>query len=108
MKTDHPRACGGDAAFRWKVGCIWGPSPRVRGRLAHVSLAHCAYGTIPARAGETQQEFVLTWHYRDHPRACGGDVDSATGNGNREGPSPRVRGRQVCTGCGTDPTRTIP
>ena len=52
-------------------------------------------GTIPACAGEPDGHslpLLLRW---DHPRVCGGAVESDTASSLMTGPSPRVRGSRA-------------
>ena len=70
----HPRGCGADVPLTW-------------GRKA-------SPGLIPAGAGQTGYcglSLLLRWA---HPRGCGADAISACAPFEREGSSPRVRGRR--------------
>ena len=88
----HPRACGeSSVGGRCGVGG-GGPSPRVRGILAHPTprLERC--GSIPARAGNPRASPAPPPRSTVHPRACG-ESSSCTPSLNAfSGPSPRVRG----------------
>ena len=72
-----------------------GPSPRARGRRAHINPKEPIMGSIPAGAGETAQNLLKLAIVGVHPRGRGGDVSSAHLFSRRTGPSPRARGRRV-------------
>ena len=49
----HPRACGGNRRFPFRLDPVHGPSPRVRGKHKQTRDEARWSGSIPARAGET-------------------------------------------------------
>ena len=52
-----------------------GPSPRVRGKLAHAALHDFNPGSIPTCAGETIVQHPFQPLIKVHPHVCGGDDD---------------------------------
>ena len=58
--TDHPRACGANAAADAISSAFFGSSPRVRGKPTPVSIAASAIRIIPARAGQTVRFYAKT------------------------------------------------
>ena len=52
--------------------------------------------SIPARAGEASSTLAFSALASVHPRACGGNVNPLTRRRAAYGPSPRVRGKQLC------------
>ncbi|MDK2955366.1 MAG: hypothetical protein PWQ57_862 [Desulfovibrionales bacterium] len=91
---DHPRVCGGDYIYFFRLGVDKGPSPRVRGRRVGMLDQMRHPGTIPACAGETAAGSRPGEPRKDHPRVCGGDTVASTSLLTGRGPSPRVRGRR--------------
>ena len=89
---DHPRACGEQQRPRSACGTLRGSSPRVRGTARMHAVLVPAFGIIPARAGNRIMNSQTSMTLRDHPRACGEQVDPATRVTEETGSSPRVRG----------------
>ena len=71
---DHPRACGANEGCRQGGVRLLGSSPRVRGKLYHVSPVMVGIRIIPARAGQTRPPCMWFDARADHPRACGANV----------------------------------
>ena len=92
---DHPRGRGGNAPARRCPAQTWGPSPRARGKLVLRKELAAAGGTIPAGAGETDQNRSRTCSATDHPRGRGGNAIAAVVGLSLQGPSPRARGKPV-------------
>ena len=91
--SDHPRACGANASYGYRGGCLRGSSPRVRGKQREGAELRLSGRIIPARAGQTARRSTRRRTSPDHPRACG--ANAAIGGGYpRFGSSPRVRGKQ--------------
>ena len=77
-----------------------GLSPRVRGRRRQRQPGKDQPGPIPAGAGETRQPSSVSLRRRAYPRGCGGDQRGPQFKVDRQGLSPRVRGRhQLDSAC---------
>ena len=74
-----------------------GSSPRVRGRQRQPGCVHPGHGLIPASAGQTGSPLYFDRQVRAHPRECGADFAKEGKDPQREGSSPRVRGRLCYT-----------
>ena len=99
----YPRACGGtecvSRVFQREVGL----SPRVRGNRLNQPGEQNVERSIPARAGEPENEIPVGSPHAVYPRACGGTKIQERINRLGEGLSPRVRGnlrREHPHGCG--------
>ena len=88
----YPRVCGGTLGKDGGSSLIEGLSPRVRGNLFSPSRVIAHLGSIPACAGEPQQEWLICHHPRVYPRVCGGTPAAPAGAASDRGLSPRVRG----------------
>ena len=90
--TDHPRACG----EHWRIPGGWHPwrgsSPRMRGTLVPGLEVVDEYRIIPAHAGNTRPQALLSQAIADHPRACGEHFHNGKQNFPFRGSSPRMRG----------------
>ena len=64
--------------------------------------------SIPACAGETAQVRPAQVRPRVDPRVCGGDDIQRASPGERDGRSPRVRGRRLDDHCSGACQRSIP
>ena len=91
--SDHPRACGANAALIMKTAYRGGSSPRVRGKLVVDELLVVRVRIIPARAGQTDGHGIEPWSRSDHPRACGANSLASFLLLSFDGSSPRVRGK---------------
>ena len=76
---DHPRVCGEHAHQYPYPAFGWGSSPRMRGTLTPIVIAHVAHGIIPAYAGNTVCLPLYSPWLRDHPRVCGEHLRGAVG-----------------------------
>ena len=90
---DHPRSRGGNTDHVVRQVQRGGPSPLARGKPRPHSPCALAWGTIPARAGETGCGFTPFTMCRDHPRSRGGNFLPYVVVGLGEGPSPLARGK---------------
>ena len=88
----HPRACGELFNAADAVALCGGSSPRVRGTPGWRGKFRWRRRFIPARAGNSQQQWQLCAVRTVHPRACGELLGSITSSPPRTGSSPRVRG----------------
>ena len=70
--TDHPRVGGGTMQLARYGPGGWGPSPRGRGNLSRIGVDRLARGTIPAWAGEPDEDVFVGRAFGDHPRVGGG------------------------------------
>ena len=52
--TDHPREYGENVKSGINEASSWGPSPRIRGEFASLSLFSARRGTIPANTGRIE------------------------------------------------------
>ena len=77
--SDHPRACGANASYGYRGGCLRGSSPRVRGKQREGAELRLSGRIIPARAGQTARRSTRRRTSPDHPRACG--ANAAIGGG---------------------------
>ena len=91
--SDHPRACGANQTWRHERGRRHGSSPRMRGKLAAANLFHAGVRIIPAHAGQTYVTSDGNNNGPDHPRACGANSLPMTFIIDRNGSSPRMRGK---------------
>ena len=70
-----------------------GSPPRMRGKhLGHKTHMRNA-GITPAHAGKTLPPLSQPALSRDHPRACGENVDDVLAKGGQQGSPPRMRGK---------------
>ena len=97
-RRDYPRSCGGTGAALAGGGDVVGLSPLVRGNHGCPSRRSRRSGTIPARAGEPFEGFVLPGPAEDYPRSCGGTQMSFPFLIDAPGLSPLVRGNQAWIG----------
>ena len=92
--SDHPRACGANASYGYRGGCLRGSSPRVRGKQREGAELRLSGRIIPARAGQTARRSTRRRTSPDHPRACGANAYAEAHSKNHTGSSPRVRGKR--------------
>ena len=89
----HPRACGENLkAVPALWGCM-GSSPRMRGKRLFQVAGHLDGRLIPAHAGKTDQSPVNRPARTAHPRACGENAEGNLALAQKEGSSPRMRGK---------------
>ena len=89
---DYPRVCGGTSFAQRLYVHTWGLSPRVRGNQHLMTEISEKEGTIPACAGEPDEEWVHRLYRGDYPRVCGGTSSASSTIVRSMGLSPRVRG----------------
>ena len=87
--------CGGTAAGAYLDEVTLGLSPRVRGNPPGALRANCAAGSIPACAGEPQDDLRPAVCPTVYPRVCGGTGSLVLSAMRTAGLSPRVRGNLV-------------
>ena len=106
--SDHPRACGANCPAGKSRGCVYGSSPRVRGKLGADDLIERGVRIIPARAGQTFLCGGYLGDHADHPRACGANLPPAASMVVAAGSSPRVRGKPLPGDLDKSVVRIIP
>ena len=106
--SDHPRACGANCPAGKSRGCVYGSSPRVRGKRTPNNAAISCGRIIPARAGQTDGAVRPPRRCPDHPRACGANGHTVVQQFFVIGSSPRVRGKPVQRGVHQRVSRIIP
>ena len=94
VTTDHPRACGANAAYFCTVADASGSSPRMRGKHRPHAGHHEPFRIIPAHAGQTGNRSGVSGGATDHPRACGANGENPGDDVDYAGSSPRMRGKQ--------------
>ena len=104
----YPRVCGGTAAAEIGYTSCGGLSPRVRGNPGGRGLGRRCRRSIPACAGEPEQDLKKSTIYGVYPRVCGGTGHSDTVAIDSEGLSPRVRGNLVSAVALATVQRSIP
>ena len=87
--------CGEQCIYNVTVIQVVGSSPRVRGAVVPPFFGAFPLGIIPACAGSSKSRSQYRKPFRDHPRVCGEQNESATEKGVVKGSSPRVRGAVV-------------
>ena len=94
----YPRVCGGNHRARPALGRRPdGLSPRVRGKPSTAAAAAYCARSIPACAGETNDERNPRGRCAVYPRVCGGNRGFAIRRPGEKGLSPRVRGKLYLT-----------
>ena len=91
--TDHPRACGANLLLRISFTPAFGSSPRMRGKPLGSGQRSQRRRIIPAHAGQTYVTSDGNNNGPDHPRACGANSLPMTFIIDRNGSSPRMRGK---------------
>ena len=91
----YPRGCGGTTPGVTRPLVHQGLSPRVRGNRQHSPIPQTATRSIPAGAGEPEQNRMMAYPARVYPRGCGGTGHQTMSERTAPGLSPRVRGNQV-------------
>ena len=76
--SDHPRACGANAAAGRIRTLRRGSSPRMRGKQGGRRKLEREIRIIPAHAGQTAPARDATSRSSDHPRACGANSCSCS------------------------------
>ena len=93
--SDHPRACGANAAAGRIRTLRRGSSPRMRGKPHQRVMPPAGRRIIPAHAGQTRALARPDQRRTDHPRACGANSSGAFSMIRLIGSSPRMRGKRV-------------
>ena len=94
VSQDHPRACG-ENTFNAASGIsLKGSPPRMRGKLQLLGFYKFAHRITPAHAGKTMSTPYVLSGARDHPRACGENLQGGILIDTPEGSPPRMRGKQ--------------
>ena len=88
----YPRGCGGTHSAGIPLNVVQGLSPRVRGNLCLGEVQHAVARSIPAGAGEPDDEARAPCFRGVYPRGCGGTVVVSKVTPVTRGLSPRVRG----------------
>ena len=89
----HPRACGENHAQLMLLISDHGSSPRVRGKPCSHWYRPRRARLIPARAGKTSPKTEPRSPSAAHPRACGENWKDLADAAQKQGSSPRVRGK---------------
>ena len=90
----YPRAYGETRAIRSRRRCLRGLSPRLRGNHERLVLNGAAQGSIPALTGKPARVIVALDVAEVYPRAYGETASVCSGDRDREGLSPRLRGNR--------------
>ena len=104
----HPRACGGNRSPPFSTLCLFGASPRLRGKQGRGVILLADDRCIPAPAGETAAGGATACSFTVHPRACGGNRIRQTDKWANRGASPRLRGKHAPAAVPAVPLRCIP
>ena len=91
-RRDHPRMCGEHGGVNNYNNPTLGSSPHVRGARQPAAGRVQAGGIIPACAGSTSMNGLMTCPRRDHPRMCGEHLSFMAFLMVSAGSSPHVRG----------------
>ena len=89
----HPRVCGENFRNPSNFRKPLGSSPRVRGKLSHISERVIGFRLIPACAGKTLLSRAMPAGVSAHPRVCGENQGPLHTTFRAWGSSPRVRGK---------------
>ena len=73
-----------------------GTSPRARGKHSDANNQRGIYRNIPACAGKTHAEVLLSALIPEHPRVRGENYGCAVHDPHHRGTSPRARGKHNC------------
>ena len=106
--TVYPRVCGGTHVSHCRIILYGGLSPRVRGNPSYPICDTPGKRSIPACAGEPDEDTIPDYTRKVYPRVCGGTGSMMDGKSHREGLSPRVRGNQAPVHYRADDLRSIP
>ena len=104
----YPRVCGGTPALWLRVLADSGLSPRVRGNQKVAVSGNTLTRSIPACAGEPEQDRQRGKLSQVYPRVCGGTIDVQDAFVPRTGLSPRVRGNRSGAASGELGSGSIP
>ena len=96
LKSDHPRACGKNITARGCRNTSRGSPPRMREEFHNIAVRFSRSRITPAHAGRMRNE-IASWRWtRDHPRACGKNINRRQMFSVDEGSPPRMR--EECMG----------
>ena len=98
-EQDHPRVCGENFVFELMRIVNRGSPPRVRGKLAYISILFIISRITPACAGKTLKIQIPVALFQDHPRVCGENQDTTDTDSIYLGSPPRVRGKPLNAIC---------
>ena len=104
----YPRVGGGNDAPLYRGDTLRGLSPRGRGKPLPLIIDRLQIRSIPAWAGETGDMPMRGFAIRVYPRVGGGNRALLLQRPNREGLSPRGRGKRAHTEAQHAETRSIP
>ena len=93
-RRDHPRMCGEHGGVNNYNNPTLGSSPHVRGAHAMTGEKTQVYGIIPACAGSTSMNGLMTCPRRDHPRMCG-EHHAVSSGPHPAGDHPRMCGEHL-------------
>ena len=93
-ETVYPRGCGGTYNPRGDFPAHYGLSPRVRGNRLFPALCRDGRRSIPAGAGEPNEQYRHDGQEGVYPRGCGGTAMAWLKWPKQRGLSPRVRGNR--------------
>ena len=104
----HPRSRGENAGGRASRVGARGSSPLTRGKLQDGEAWETIVGLIPAHAGKTIFQALLTRTTGAHPRSRGENAASGAAPTRAGGSSPLTRGKLTACGVGSRPPGLIP
>ena len=90
----HPRVCGENSDSQRIRTTTSGSSPRMRGKHIADTGRGTVRGLIPAYAGKTGYICLTCVDKRAHPRVCGENTLWLSSQIDRQGSSPRMRGKR--------------
>ena len=96
---DHPRACGENRNCPKAKQKAHGSPPRMRGKRVPTGAAMPLPGITPAHAGKTSAGGLGMNAIKDHPRACGENINAALNQRIDIGSPPRMRGKRLTYAC---------
>ena len=94
-RRDHPRACGENRLSPPRKQGKVGSPPRMRGKPLNAFSYFAKNGITPAHAGKTCDHRPNVAVFRDHPRACGENLNKMLHDLGVQGSPPRMRGKLV-------------
>ena len=107
-KPAHPRVGGENLLVAAVASCVWGSSPRGRGKLISAVADRRPDRLIPAWAGKTPPTDRLEGPRLAHPRVGGENDDARKATERAYGSSPRGRGKPQPRAPGRVQCRLIP
>ena len=91
----YPRVCGGTLLIYASRATATGLSPRMRGNHVVRHFTCTAGGSIPAYAGEPENDRAQCPNCWVYPRVCGGTHRCISSSSSGKGLSPRMRGNRA-------------